>query len=399
MSLEGKTIVLGVSGSIAAYKTAYLASALVKQKADVHVIMTKNATNFINPITFETLTGHKCLVDTFDRNFEFQVEHVSLAEAADLMMIAPASANVIAKLANGLADDMLTTTALACEAPIVLAPAMNTHMYLKPITQINLSKCANLGMQVLTPAEGRLACGTSGIGKMPEPEDLLDVILYMVEREKTLAGKKVLITAGPTREAIDPVRFLSNHSTGKMGYALARQAAAMGAEVTLVSGPVNLKQPVGVDVVDVVSAKEMHDEVLARFEDTDVVIKAAAVADFTPKEVAEDKIKKSGTSESVLELTSTTDIIKELGEKKSHQFLCGFSMETKDLEKNSREKLEKKNLDMIVANNLKVEGAGFGTDTNVVTIITKEKEDHLPILEKDDVAYEILKRIAEKISD
>lgn len=393
MSLEGKTVVLGVSGSIAAYKSACLASALVKQKADVHVVMTKNALNFIHPTTFETLTGNKCLVDTFDRNFEFQVEHVSLAEKADLMMIAPATANVIAKLANGLADDMLTTTALACEAPIVLAPAMNTHMYNKPVTQINLSKCATLGMHVLTPAEGRLACGTCGIGKMPEPEDLLNVILYMIEREKTLAGKKVLVTAGPTKEAIDPVRFISNHSTGKMGYAVASQAAKMGAEVTLISGPVNLKAPVGVEVVDVVSANDMYEAVISRFEESDIVIKAAAVADFTPKNVAEDKIKKSGEDVSSIELTSTKDILKTLGEKKTHQVLCGFSMETKDLEKNSRAKLEKKNLDMIVANNVKEEGAGFQTDTNVVTIITKDKEEHLPLLSKEDVAFEILKRI------
>lgn len=393
MSLEGKTVVLGVSGSIAAYKSACLASALVKQKADVHVIMTKNALNFIHPTTFETLTGNKCLVDTFDRNFEFQVEHVSLAEKADLMMIAPATANVIAKLANGLADDMLTTTALACEAPIVLAPAMNTHMYNKPVTQINLSKCATLGMHVLAPAEGRLACGTTGIGKMPEPEELLNVILYFIEREKSMAGKKVLVTAGPTKEAIDPVRFISNHSTGKMGYAIASQAAKMGAEVTLVSGPVNLDAPVGVDVVDVVSANDMYEAVISRFEDCDIVIKAAAVADFTPKNVAEDKIKKTGEDVSSIELTSTKDILKTLGEKKTHQFLCGFSMETKDLEKNSRAKLEKKNLDMIVANNVKEEGAGFQTDTNVVTIITKDKEEHLPLLSKEDVAFEILKRI------
>ena len=393
MSLEGKTVVLGVSGSIAAYKSACLASALVKQKADVHVIMTKNALNFIHPTTFETLTGNKCLVDTFDRNFEFQVEHVSLAEKADLMMIAPATANVIAKLANGLADDMLTTTALACEAPIVLAPAMNTHMYNKPVTQINLSKCATLGMQVLTPAEGRLACGTCGIGKMPEPEDLLNVILYMIEREKILAGKKVLVTAGPTKEAIDPVRFISNHSTGKMGYAIASQAAKMGAEVTLISGPVELKAPVGVEVIDVVSAADMYEAVTSRFEESDIVIKAAAVADFTPKSVAEDKIKKTKAEDASIELTSTKDILKTLGEKKSHQFLCGFSMETKDLEENSRKKLTKKNLDMIVANNVKEEGAGFQTDTNVVTIITKDKEEHLPLLSKEDVAFEILKRI------
>ena len=393
MSLEGKTVVLGVSGSIAAYKSACLASALVKQKADVHVIMTKNALNFIHPTTFETLTGNKCLVDTFDRNFEFQVEHVSLAEKADLMMIAPATANVIAKLANGLADDMLTTTALACEAPIVLAPAMNTHMYNKPVTQINLSKCATLGMQVLTPAEGRLACGTCGIGKMPEPEDLLNVILYMIEREKILAGKKVLVTAGPTKEAIDPVRFISNHSTGKMGYAVASQAAKMGAEVTLISGPVELKAPVGVEVIDVVSAADMYEAVTSRFEESDIVIKAAAVADFTPKSVAEDKIKKTGAEDASIELTSTKDILKILGEKKSHQFLCGFSMETKDLEENSRKKLTKKNLDMIVANNVKEEGAGFQTDTNVVTIITMDKEEHLPLLSKEDVAFEILKRI------
>ena len=393
MSLEGKTVVLGVSGSIAAYKSACLASALVKQKADVHVIMTKNALNFIHPTTFETLTGNKCLVDTFDRNFEFQVEHVSLAEKADLMMIAPATANVIAKLANGLADDMLTTTALACEAPIVLAPAMNTHMYNKPVTQINLSKCATLGMQVLTPAEGRLACGTCGIGKMPEPEDLLNVILYMIERGKILAGKKVLVTAGPTKEAIDPVRFISNHSTGKMGYAIASQAAKMGAEVTLISGPVELKAPVGVEVIDVVSAADMYEAVTSRFEESDIVIKAAAVADFTPKSVAEDKIKKTKAEDASIELTSTKDILKTLGEKKSQQFLCGFSMETKDLEANSRKKLTKKNLDMIVANNVKEEGAGFQTDTNVVTIITKDKEEHLPLLSKEDVAFEILKRI------
>ena len=391
--LAGKTVLLCVSGSIAAYKIAYLASALKKLKADVHVLMTRNATNFINPITFETLTGNKCLVDTFDRNFEFSVEHVSLAKAADVVLVAPASANVIAKLAHGLADDMLTTTVLACTCKKIISPAMNTRMFENPITQDNLKICEHYGMEVISPASGYLACGDTGAGKMPEPEVLLQYILKEVQYEKDLKGKKILVTAGPTREAIDPVRYITNHSTGKMGYAIAKTAALRGAEVTLVSGPAEVELPMFVNFVPVVTAKDMFEAVTSRSDEMDAVIKAAAVADYRPKFVNTEKTKKKD-GDMAIELERTDDILKWLGEhKKDSQFLCGFSMETEHMLENSRAKLKKKNLDMIVANNLKVAGAGFGTDTNVVTMIRENKETELPIMSKEEVAGAILDEI------
>lgn len=391
--LAGKTVLLCVSGSIAAYKIAYLASALKKLKADVHVLMTRNATNFINPITFETLTGNKCLVDTFDRNFEFSVEHVSLAKAADVVLVAPASANVIAKLAHGLADDMLTTTVLACTCKKIISPAMNTRMFENPITQDNLKICEHYGMEVISPASGYLACGDTGAGKMPEPEVLLQYILKEVQYEKDLKGKKILVTAGPTREAIDPVRYITNHSTGKMGYAIAKTAALRGAEVTLVSGPAEVEPPMFVNFVPVVTAKDMFEAVTSRSDEMDAVIKAAAVADYRPKFVNTEKTKKKD-GDMAIELERTDDILKWLGEhKKDSQFLCGFSMETEHMLENSRAKLKKKNLDMIVANNLKVAGAGFGTDTNVVTMIRENKETELPIMSKEEVAGAILDEI------
>ena len=393
--LAGKTVLLCVSGSIAAYKIAYLASALKKLKADVHVLMTENATNFINPITFETLTGNKCLVDTFDRNFEFSVEHVSLAKAADVVLVAPASANVIAKLAHGLADDMLTTTVLACTCKKIISPAMNTRMFENPITQDNLKICEHYGMEVISPASGYLACGDTGAGKMPEPEVLLQYILKEVQYEKDLKGKKILVTAGPTREAIDPVRYITNHSTGKMGYAIAKTAALRGADVTLVSGPAEVEPPMFVNFVPVVSAKDMFEAVTSRSDEMDAVIKAAAVADYRPKFVNTEKTKKKD-GDMAIELERTDDILKWLGEhKKDSQFLCGFSMETEHMLENSRAKLKKKNLDMIVANNLKVAGAGFGTDTNVVTMIRENKETELPIMSKEEVAGAILDEIFE----
>ena len=391
--LAGKTVLLCVSGSIAAYKIAYLASALKKLKADVHVLMTRNATNFINPITFETLTGNKCLVDTFDRNFEFSVEHVSLAKAADVVLVAPASANVIAKLAHGLADDMLTTTVLACTCRKIISPAMNTRMFENPITQDNLKICEHYGMEVISPASGYLACGDTGAGKMPEPEVLLQYILKEVQYEKDLKGKKILVTAGPTREAIDPGRYITNHSTGKMGYAIAKTAALRGAEVTLVSGPAEVEPPMFVNFVPVVTAKDMFEAVTSRSDEMDAVIKAAAVADYRPKFVNTEKTKKKD-GDMAIELERTDDILKWLGEhKKDSQFLCGFSMETEHMLENSRAKLKKKNLDMIVANNLKVAGAGFGTDTNVVTMIRENKETELPIMSKEEVAGAILDEI------
>ncbi|MFR8802413.1 MAG: bifunctional phosphopantothenoylcysteine decarboxylase/phosphopantothenate--cysteine ligase CoaBC [Pilosibacter sp.] len=391
--LAGKTVLLCVSGSIAAYKIAYLASALKKLKADVHVLMTRNATNFINPITFETLTGNKCLVDTFDRNFEFSVEHVSLAKAADVVLVAPASANVIAKLAHGLADDMLTTTVLACTCRKIISPAMNTRMFENPITQDNLKICEHYGMEVISPASGYLACGDTGAGKMPEPEVLLQYILKEVQYEKDLKGKKILVTAGPTREAIDPVRYITNHSTGKMGYAIAKTAALRGADVTLVSGPAEVEPPMFVNFVPVVTAKDMFEAVTSRSDEMDAVIKAAAVADYRPKFVNTEKTKKKD-GDMAIELERTDDILKWLGEhKKDSQFLCGFSMETEHMLENSRAKLKKKNLDMIVANNLKVAGAGFGTDTNVVTMIRENKETELPIMSKEEVAGAILDEI------
>ena len=388
-----QTIVLGVTGSIAAYKIASLASMLVKQHANVHVIMTQNATNFINPITFETLTGHKCLVDTFDRNFEFQVEHVSLAKQADLMMIAPASANVIGKMAHGIADDMLTTTVLACKAPIYVSPAMNTNMYENPIVQDNLRILGKYGMKVIDPASGYLACGDTGAGKMPEPETLFAYIEAELAHEKDLAGKRVLVTAGATQEALDPVRYLTNHSTGKMGYALAKAAMLRGAQVTLVSGQTSLEPPLSVDFVPIVSAQDMYEAVERRFDDTDLLIMAAAVADYRPKEYVDQKIKKKA-GDNVLELARTTDIIGTLsGRKRPGQFLCGFSMETEHMLENSRAKLEKKNLDMIVANNLRTEGAGFGTETNVVTLIRADGQTELPKLSKLEVSHRILDEV------
>lgn len=391
--LKGKTVLLGITGSIAAYKIAYLASALHKLHADVHVLMTENATNFINPITFETLTGNKCLVDTFDRNFQFQVEHVSIAKKADVVMIAPASANVIGKLANGLADDMLTTTVMACRCQKILAPAMNTAMYENPVVQDNIRKLQTYGYEVITPASGYLACGDTGAGKMPEPETLLEYILKEAAFQKDLAGKKLLVTAGPTHEAIDPVRCLTNHSSGKMGYAIAKMAMLRGAEVTLVSGPTAIEPPLFVKVVPVTSARDMFEAVTGLSDEQDIIIKAAAVADYRPKQVSEDKVKKKDDQASI-ELERTDDILKYLGQhKKQGQFLCGFSMETRDMLRNSRAKLEKKNLDMVAANNLKVEGAGFQGDTNVLTLITQDEEVSLPLMSKEDAALKILDKI------
>ncbi len=392
--LQGKTVVLGVTGSIAAYKSANLASMLIKQHAEVHVIMTQNATNFIHPITFETLTNHKCLVDTFDRDFEFHVAHVNLAEQADVMMIAPASANVIGKLAGGIADDMLTTTAMACKAPMLIAPAMNTNMYENPILQDNLKKLQSYGKEIIEPATGMLACRDVGKGKMPEPEVLLEHILRVIGKEKDLAQKRVLVTAGPTQETIDPVRCITNHSTGKMGYALAREAMLRGADVTLVTGPCAIEPPLFVDVCPVVSAQDMREAVEARSESADIIVMAAAVADYRPDSVSEEKVKKS-EGQMCLTLERTADILQELGAKKREgQFLCGFSMETENMLERSREKLAKKNLDMIVANNLKTEGAGFGTDTNVVTLITPDGECELPIMSKQEAAGRIFDAIA-----
>lgn len=394
--LQGKTVVLGVTGSIAAYKIANLASMLVKLHADVHVLMTENATNFINPITFETLTNHKCLVDTFDRNFNYNVEHVSLAKKADVLLIAPASANVIGKLANGIADDMLTTTALACKCKKIISPAMNTNMYENPIVQDNIEKLKRFGMEVIEPDVGFLACRDTGAGKMPSETVLLDYILREIHYEKDMAGLKVLVTAGATREAIDPVRFISNHSTGKMGIAIARTAMERGAEVTLVAGNVSVPLPPFVRVIPVVSARDMFEAVKAEQEKQDIIIKVAAVADFTPVTTAEEKIKKQGAS-TVLELAHTTDILKYLGEHRSDkQFLCGFSMETENMLENSKGKLERKNIDMIVANNLKTKGAGFGTDTNCVTMITKKEVKELELMDKSKVAEEILSYILEQ---
>lgn len=392
--LKGKTVVLGVTGSIAAYKIANLASALVKLHADVNVIMTKNATNFITPITFETLTGNKCLIDTFDRNFQFNVEHVALAKRADIFMVAPASANVIGKIAHGIADDMLTTTIMASKCPKLISPAMNTNMFENPILQDNLKILEKYGYEIINPASGYLACGDTGAGKMPEPETLLKYILRTIAREKDMAGKKVLITAGPTQEKIDPVRYITNHSTGKMGYALAENAMRRGAEVTLVTGPTAIEPPMFVNVVPVISAEDMAGEVIARAPEQDIIIKAAAVADYRPVNPSDEKIKKKDSEESSIALERTQDILKYLGShKRADQFICGFSMETENMLENSRVKLAKKNVDMIVANNLKVKGAGFGTDTNVVTIITADDCKELNIMSKADVANAILDEI------
>ena len=396
--LKDKTILLGVTGGIAAYKSASLASRLVKAGAEVRVIMTEHATNFINPITFETLTGHKCITDTFDRNFEFQVEHVSLAKKADVIMVAPATANIIAKLAHGLADDMLTTTILASHAPKLVAPAMNTGMYENPVTQDNLALLKKYGMEVIEPAAGHLACGDEGKGKMPEPEILYEHILRSCACKQDMKGLKVLVTAGPTQEAVDPVRFLTNHSSGRMGYSIAKACMLRGADVTLVTGRTALTPPLFVDVVPVVSAKDMYDAVISRSNEMDIIIKAAAVADYRPVHVAEEKVKKSDGSFS-LELERTDDILKYLGEhKKSGQFLCGFSMETENMLENSRKKLEKKHLDMIAANNLKVPGAGFETTTNIITIITPDSVKELELMSKDDAAFRLLDEILSRRS-
>lgn len=397
--LTGKTIVLGVTGSIAAYKSASLASALVKEHADVHVIMTPNAVNFINPITFETLTHNKCITDTFDRNFEFDVKHISLAKKADIFMIAPATANIIGKLASGIADDMLSTTVMAAKCPVVLAPAMNTAMYDNSIVQENMSKLRMHGYTVIEPSAGYLACGDTGRGKMPEPEYLKDVILHEISHEKDLAGRRVLVTAGPTQEALDPVRFLSNHSSGKMGYAIASQAARRGAEVTLVSGRTSLDCPYGVTRIDVTSAADMFREVTSHAEEADIIVMAAAVADYRPANVSDNKIKKKDGAMSI-ELERTSDIIGTLGAgRRDDQFLCGFSMETENLIENSRSKLERKNLDMIVANNLKVEGAGFRGDTNVAVLIKKSQVKELQLMSKIELADVILDEILCEITD
>lgn len=394
--LKGKTVVLGITGSIAAYKTANLASMLSKLHADVQVIMTQNATNFIHPITFETLTNNRCMTDTFDRNFQYNVEHVALAKRTDVLMIAPASANVIGKLAAGIADDMLTTTALACTCKKIIAPAMNTNMYRNPIVQDNLQKLRDYGFEVIEPAVGMLACKDVGEGKMPEPEVLLEYILRETAYEKDMAGLRVLVTAGPTREAIDPVRYITNHSTGKMGYAIAKAAMLRGAKVTLVTGRTEEKKPPFVEVVEITSAREMYEAVTARAGQQDIIIKAAAVADYRPKTVSSEKIKKKD-GEMTIEMERTDDIIGYLGSHKAPgQFLCGFSMETEHMVENSRAKLAKKHLDMIVANNLKVEGAGFGTDTNVVTILTEDGELALEKMSKEAVAHRIFDEILER---
>lgn len=391
--LKGKTVVLGVTGSIAAYKIANLASMLVKQHCDVHVIMTENATNFINPITFETLTNHKCLVETFDRNFQFHVAHVSLAQQADAMLIAPASANIIAKLAHGIADDMLSTTALACNAPILVSPTMNTRMYENPITQDNIETLRNYGFTIIEPDTGMLACRDVGAGKMPSETVLMDYLLREIACKKDLYGKNILVSAGPTREAIDPVRFISNHSTGKMGYAIARRAMLRGANVTLVSGPTNLTPPPFVNVIPIQSASDMFEAITSQAPEQDIIIKSAAVADYTPQTVATEKIKKKD-GDMAIPLSRTQDILSYLGEHKPQgQLLCGFSMETENMLENSKKKLEKKKADLIVANNLKDTGAGFGTDTNIVTMITKEEVIELPLLSKEEVADALLDQL------
>lgn len=391
--LKGKTVILGVTGSIAAYKMANVASMLVKMGCDVHVIMTQNATNFITPITFETLTANKCLVDTFDRNFQFHVAHVSLAKKADLLLVAPATANVIGKLANGIADDMLTTTALACTCKKLIAPAMNTNMYHNPATQDNLKKLEGYGYTVIQPDSGMLACRDQGDGKMPKEEVLVSYILREIAYEKDLKGKKVLVTAGPTQESVDPVRYITNHSTGKMGYEVAKAAMLRGAEVTLVSGVTALEKPLFVDYVQVVSAEDMFEAMKARFLDNDIIVKSAAVADYKPKTVANDKMKKKD-GEMSIELDRTHDILKYMGEhRRAEQFYCGFSMETQNMLENSRAKLDKKNIDLVIANNLKIAGSGFGTDTNVVTMISKQEEIQLELLTKEEVAHKILDEI------
>ena len=393
--LTGKTVILGVSGGIAAYKAAYLARLLVKAHAQVHVIMTQNAQEFITPVTFETLTGHKCLTHTFDRNFEFKVEHVELAKAADLALVAPATANVMAKLAAGIADDMLTTTLLACDCPRLIAPAMNTRMYNNPVTQDNMKRLKGYGWKIIEPESGLLACGDEGKGKFPDESLIVEHVLREITFEKDLAGKKVLVTAGPTQEALDPVRFLTNHSSGKMGYALARMAMLRGADVTLVSGKTALPEPPFITFVPIVSARDLFEAVTQRAQEQDIIIKAAAVADYRPASVSDEKIKKSD-SELSIALERTEDTLRYLGEhKRSGQLLCGFAMETSQMEERARDKLIRKNLDLIAANNVKVAGAGFGTDTNVITLISADRTDRLELMSKEDAALRILDRLAE----
>ncbi len=394
--LKGKHIVLGVTGGIACYKACELASLLVKQHADVQVIMTENATKFVTPITFEQLTGNKALTDTFDRNFVHSVEHIAVADRADMVIIAPATANIIAKLAHGIADDMLTTTVLACRCPKAIAPSMNTGMLENPVTQDNIETLRHYGWEIIEPDSGRLACGAVGKGKLPTPERLLESVLHTAAHEKDMTGMKVLVTAGPTREALDPVRYLTNHSSGKMGYAIAKAASRRGADVTLVSGKTDLTKPAYVNVVDITTAQDMYDAVMAEAGSADVIIKAAAVADYRPATVADNKIKKKDGDMSIA-LERTTDILKTLGDnKKPGQFLCGFSMETENMIENSKAKLTKKNLDMVAANNVKVDGAGFGVDTNILTLITKDDEKELPIMTKDEAADALLDAILSK---
>ena len=397
-NLQGKCVLLGITGGIAAYKMANVASGLRKAGATVHVIMTENATKFITPLTFETLTNNRCVVDTFARDFQYDVKHISLAKAADLILIAPATANVIAKLANGLADDMLTTTVLAARCKKLVAPAMNTAMLENPITQDNLAKLKKYGFGIIEPAVGMLACKDVGSGKLPEPETLLDCIAMELAREKDMAGLHVTVTAGPTQEALDPVRYLTNHSTGRMGYAIAREAMLRGADVTLISGPTALKPVPGVKTVDVVSARDMFEAVQAALPETDILVKAAAVADYRPMSIAEDKIKKQD-GDMAIPLERTDDILGWVAEHRHPGlFVCGFSMETRDMLENSRKKLDRKHLDMIAANNLKVAGAGFGVDTNVVTILTADGIQQLPLMGKDQVAAKLLDAILERRS-
>ena len=393
--LKDKTILLGITGGIAAYKAAYLASALVKLHANVEVVMTEHATRFIAPLTFEQLTGRRCMVDTFDRNFSHQVEHIALADRTDLVIIAPATANVCAKLAHGLCDDMLTTTVLACTCPKLIAPAMNTHMFENQVTQDNLDILRRYGWEIIAPGSGHLACGAVGPGRMPEPQELIEHILRAIALPHDLTGKRVLVTAGPTQESLDPVRYLTNHSTGKMGYAIAKMAMLRGAQVTLISGPTALQKPPFVEVVDIISAQDMFEAVTARQEQSDLIFKAAAVADYTPADYCNDKIKKKD-GEMSIPLTRTQDILQYLGgHRRAGQVICGFSMETKDMLENSRSKLEKKHVDMICANNLKVAGAGFGTDTNVITLITKDGITELPLMSKEEAASRIIDRALE----
>lgn len=393
--LKNKTILLGVTGGIACYKAVYLASAMVKQHGNVHVIMTENATEFITPLTFETITGNRVTVSTFDRNRQYQVEHISLADMADLVLIAPATANVIAKLAHGLADDMLTTTVLACNCPKIIAPAMNTKMYENPVTQDNMKTLINYGWDIIEPSSGRLACGAVGIGKLPDPEIILETVIHKISYKKDLAGLKVLVTAGPTQEALDPVRFLTNHSSGRMGYALARAAAARGAQVTLVTGPTNIEKPLFLEVVEVCSAQDMFEAVTERSMSKDVIIKAAAVADYRPLNVSNEKIKKNKNTDNLnLPLARTNDILAWLGEhRQPNQTLCGFAMETQSMVEFARDKLVRKNVDMIAANSLRDPNAGFCVDTNLITLITKDNEVVLPLLSKDAVAHRILDEI------